>query len=328
MAMSRKLVLYSLSLFIICLAFNGWIKDCQSQEKYPVRPIELIVPFVPGGTNDLSGRILAAHLSKRWGVPVNVINKPGGNTVPACLEVYNAKADGHTVLSDGLASSSMLVQVVKNPPFSIMDRTFLPMICSCPLTIIVPASSPHKSMKDIEAEVKRDPENFTYASLGGTGSPDYVIRQFFKAIGADVHKMKPVMVQGASAAVTLVAGGHVKMACSTTASSNVAISGGLVRAVAITSKDRLPKLPDVPTTRELGYPTVNFINWVSISGPPKMPSYIIEKWEKTVEEILKDPDAISRLDSMWAAPFYLNSRDTKAYILQESEEMKRVLGGN
>jgi tripartite-type tricarboxylate transporter receptor subunit TctC len=217
--------------------------------------------------------------------------------------------------------------VVKNLPFKIMDRTFLPMICSCPLVIIVPTASPLKSMKDIESEVRRDPESFTYASLGGSSSPDYVIRQFFKAIRADVHKMKPVMVQGASAAVTLVAGGHVKVSCSTTASANVAISGGLVRPIAITSKDRSPRLPDVPTTAELGYPTVNFINWVSISGPPKLPSHIVEKWEKTVEEILKDTDAISKLSSMWAAPFYLNSRETRDYILQESEEMNRVFDG-
>ena len=322
----RGLGFFILLLFLICITLTGGIKDGQSQEKYPTRSIEIIVPFVPGGTNDLSCRILATHLNKRWGVPVSVVNKPGGNTLPACLEVYNSKPDGYTVLSDGLSSSSILGLVVKNLPFKIMDRTFLPMICSCPLAIIVPTSSPFKSMKDIESEVRRDPENFTYASLGGSSSPDYVIRQFFKAIGADVHRMKPVMVQGASAAVTLVAGGHVKVSCSTTASANVAISGGLVRPIAITSKDRSPRLPDVPTTAELGYPTVNFINWVSISGPPKLPSHIIEKWEKTVEEILKDPDAISKLSSMWSAPFYLNSRDTRDYIFQESEEMKRVFG--
>ncbi len=327
MCENRKLFLSILVPLMLSLAVIGWIKYAQSQEKYPTRSIAIIVPFVPGGTNDLSSRIIATHLNKKWGVPVEVVNKPGGNTVPACLEVHNAKPDGHTLLSDGLSSSSSLGLAVKNLPFKIMDRTFLPMICSCPLVIIVPSASPFKSMKDIESEVKIDPGNFTYASLGGSSSPDYVIRQFFKAIGVDVHKMKPIMVQGASAAVTLVAGGHVKVSCSTTASANVAISGGLVRALAITSKDRLPRLPDVPTTAELGYPTVNFINWVAISGPPKLPSYIVDKWDKTMEEILKDADVISRMNSMWAEPFYLTARETREYIIKETEEMNRVFSG-
>jgi tripartite-type tricarboxylate transporter receptor subunit TctC len=86
-------------------------------------------------------------------------------------------------------------------------------------------------------------------------------------------------------------------------------------------------LPDVPTTAELGYPTVNFINWVSISGPPKLPSFIVEKWEKTMEDLLKDPDVISKLDNMWAEPFYLNARETREYIINETEEMKKVFGG-
>jgi tripartite-type tricarboxylate transporter receptor subunit TctC len=327
MCESRKFLLSILVSLMVSLTFFGWIKQTQSQEKYPTRSIEIIVPFVPGGTNDLSCRIIATHLNKRWGVPVTVVNKPGGNTVPACLEVHTSKPDGHTLLSDGLSSSSSLGLAVKNLPFKIMDRTFLPMICSCPLVIIVPSASSFKTMKDIESEVKRDPENFTYASLGGSSSPDYVIRQFFKAIGVDVQKMKPVMVQGASAAVTLVAGGHVKVSCSTTASANVAISGGLVRPLAITSKERSPRLPDVPTTAELGYPTVNFINWVSISGPPKLPSHIVEKWERTMEEVLKDADVISKLNSMWAEPFYLNSRETREYIIKETEEMNRVFTG-
>jgi len=90
----RTIILSVLILFVLV----GWVEQAQSQEKYPTRAIEIIAPFPPGGGTDLGNRIIAAYLNKKWRVPVNVINKPGGNFVPACLSVYKADPDGYTVL--------------------------------------------------------------------------------------------------------------------------------------------------------------------------------------------------------------------------------------
>ncbi len=153
------------SVLIIMLA--GWIGEVQSQEKYPTRAIDIIVPFSAGGSTDLTARVVSAYLRKKWGVPVNVINKSGGNTVPAGLEVYSAKPDGYTLLLDGTPSFSMLPAVVKNLPFDLMKRTFFASIGICPLIFSVHPDSPFQNMKDAEAEAKKDPENFTWTSLGG-----------------------------------------------------------------------------------------------------------------------------------------------------------------
>ena len=259
-------------------------------------------------------------------LPINVVNKPGGNTVPACLEVYRANPDGYTLLADGNPSSSMVGIVMKNIPFKVMDRTFLGMIGQAPHVPIVAASSPFKSLKELEAEAKKSPESFTWTSLGGASIQDYVIRQFLKAIGVDVVKTKPVMSQGGSQAVTLTAGGHVKMGTATTSSALPAIKGGMVRPLAITSPTRWPDLPDVATTAELGYPTVTGVQWNGISGPPNLPAPVIEKWNKDLQEMLKDPEAISSLKNVGASPFFHDARQFREFVLKQTEEVAILWG--
>ena len=120
--------------------FAGAIPEVNSQEKYPTRAIDIVCPFSPGGGTDLMNRVMAPYLSRRWGVPVNMVNKPGGNTVPACLEVYGARPDGYTILADGTPSAGMLPVVVKNLTLKISDRTFIASVSIVPFALSVPAA--------------------------------------------------------------------------------------------------------------------------------------------------------------------------------------------
>jgi tripartite-type tricarboxylate transporter receptor subunit TctC len=208
------------------LIVAGWSGPVQSQEKYPTRAIEIICPYNPGASTDLVDRITAAYLNRKWGVPINVVNKPGGNTVPACLEVYNAAPDGYTLFGDSLPATSQLPIVVKNLPFKIMDRTFIGMMALSPMVVMVPSTSPIKSMKELEAEAKKDPGNFTWTCLGGSAAIDFTLRQVFKAFDVDVSKTKPIMCQGGSQAAVLTAGGHVKMGGGTVSGALPGIKGG------------------------------------------------------------------------------------------------------
>lgn len=186
-------ILLSVMLVVALVEGND---QAQSQEKYPTRAIDIICPFAPGGSTDLSARLAAPYLKRKWDVPVNVVNKPGGNTVPAVLEVYRSAPDGYTLLSDNYPPTTMLPFVVKNLPFKVMDRTFLAITATSPMALMVPPTSPFKSLRDLEEEAKKNPGNFTWTSLGGVGGQDFTIRQFFKAIGVDVKKTKPIMCRG------------------------------------------------------------------------------------------------------------------------------------
>ena len=303
---------------LMSLIFLGWGEAVHSQEKYPTRAIEIIVPFGPGGNTDLVTRVLANYVKDIWKVPVNVVNKSGGNTVPASLEVLNSKPDGYTLLADCSPSTSMLPYAIRNVPFNITDRTFVLSASIYHLIYLVQTNSPIKSLKDLEVEVKRDPQNFTWASLGGAAQQDYGTRQFLRAIGVDVMQTKAVMAQSGSQAMTLTAGGHVKMGPAATGSAAPGIRGGLVRGLAITYKSRWPDLPDIPTTAEAGYPSLNSSQWNGISGPANLPSEVVAAWNQVVQQAAKDPNYANQLRNVGALPFYLNESDVREYVKKET----------
>jgi tripartite-type tricarboxylate transporter receptor subunit TctC len=309
--------------FTVSLVIAGYWSEVQAQEKYPTRAIEVIVPFSPGGATDLSSRLTSSFMSKKWGVPINVVNKPGGNTVPACVELYHAAPDGYTLL--GEASSVCYVEtVVKKLPFKVLDRTFIAITNVGPQVLFVPASSPYKSLKELAEEVKKKPENFSWVSRGGADPADYQIRQFIKEIGVDHLKTRPIMSQGASQAVTLVAGSHAILGSGSTSSCLAAIKGGLIRPLALSGNQRFADLPDVPTVAEAGYPSATVDNWMGMSGPPKLPAYIVDIWDKAVQQMVKDPEYISKLKNIGAVPYYYNSQQMRQMVIETSAEVKRL----
>lgn len=297
-----------------------------SQEKYPVRPIEIICPYSAGGSTDLSARIAADYAKRRLGVSVNVTNKPGGNTVPACVEVYGAKPDGYTLLADTQNSSAMLPVAVKPLPFKVLDRTFIAIWNITPQMIFVATHSPIRDLNDLVAEARRDPETFTWGSMGGVGAQDYCIRQFLKAIGVDVRRTKPIMAPGGAQVTALTGGGHIKLGAGTIASTLAGLDAKVVRGIAITGEARAPELPDLPTFKELGYPTVTAFHYNGLSGPPNMPASVQDMWDKLLQDMLKDPEVINRMKKMGLLPFYHNSSQTREYVVKQTEEIEILWG--
>ncbi len=312
-------------LLLVFLLITQFVGNAQSQEKFPTKPVDIIVPYGPGGGTDVVIRVVGDYLKKKWGVPVNVINKAGGNTVPARLEVFRAAPDGYTVLGDN-ESGSMLGITEKNLPFKGMDRTFISIMTTAPFVIYVNTKSPFRNLTEAITEAKRDPANFTWTSLGGASPQDFVARQFFKAIALDILKTKPIMSKSGAEVGVLTAGGHVKMGISTSSSSLPSIQGKMTKALGVTSEKRFPELPDTPTTAEFGYPSVNHVFWVGISGPPNVPRHIVAVWEKALKEMLVDPDYVLKLKNVHALPFYRNSGEATKFVKAEIDEVTELWG--
>lgn len=319
----RKEIIFWCLLCIIGVMLTGWTEVAQSKDKYPTRAIDIIIPVPPGAGSDTVARIIADFGNKKWGVPVNVVNKPGGNKVPACLEVYKAKPDGYTLLGDSLISSSAMF-VVQNLPFEIMDRVFCGRFAITPLLLMLPSTSPYKTLKEVGETARKDPATFTWTSNGGADTIDYIIRQFLAAENVDVRKTKPVIGKGGAEATANTAGGHVTLGSGTTTGILPAFKAKTVRPMGISGKDRHPLYPDVPTFNELGYPTIGVIQWYGVSGPPKMPSFIANVWEKTFQEMVKDPEVLKKLSNVGAMPFFLSASENRKAVLKDMEEMKKL----
>ena len=322
--LSKKLFL-SLFCMAVVITVSGFTDQARCQEKYPTRAIDIIVPTGPGGSTDLTSRILAAELKKLWGVPVNVINKPGGNMVPAVQEVYNAKPDGYTLLGDCISAASTFPLVApKDLPFKPGDRTYIVLTTASDFLLFVPASSPVKNLKDLEADLKKDPGSFTWPSGGGTSVPDVVIRQFAKVIGVDINKLKAVPATSGAQTITLAGSGSIKIMSFGTAMGVPNTQAGIIRPIATLSKTRIAEFADVPTAAEQGYPSLKYTWWNGISGPPNLPASIVDKWEKAVAELLKSPAVLDQLKKIGISPFYHNAKDTKTYVEQETDELAKV----
>ncbi|MFB3816768.1 MAG: Bug family tripartite tricarboxylate transporter substrate binding protein [Candidatus Methylomirabilales bacterium] len=320
----RKMALTCVSTCLALGIFAGPFVRVEAQDKYPTRPIDIVVPFNPGGSTDLSTRILTDFLKTKHGILVNVINKPGGATVPANLEVYKAKPDGYTLFADNTSSNVTLEIAIKELPFKVMDRTFVAMHSASPYIITVPAASPYATLKDLLDDLKKDPEKFTYVSAGALANHDIIYRQVANAVGVDPAKAKPIVISGAAQAAVVTAGNSVKMGGGTVASQLVAIKAGTIRAVAVAGRDRWPDLPDVPSTSELGYPTVVADQWNGISGPPKLPASIVKTWEGYIQEMTKDPGVVAKLKNTGAWARYVGSDDLRKRVEKTGAEMRAL----
>jgi putative tricarboxylic transport membrane protein len=323
MGEGKKWSQFSFVCLIIVFLITGLSTQVRSQENYPTKAIDFIVPVVPGAGADFCARLVAEILKKRWDVPLNVLNKPGGNSIPANLEVYQARPDGYTVFADSQSSCSLLEVSAKDLPFKVLDRSFIALMTASPHVFYVPATSPIKNLKDLAADAKGDPEHFTWASFGGAGAGDFLMRQFFKAIGVDVLKTKPIVVRGSAEALSLVAGGHVKVAPGSPIPGLPHVEAGTVRAVGVTG-ERVSQFPEVPTTVEQGYIAVSARYWWGISGPPNLPAHIIAKWNEALQEMLKNSEFITKLKNVGFGPFYLNSLDAREYVRKEMGEAREL----
>lgn len=312
-----------LTLSAAAAAFAG---GASAQTNFPAKAVEMIVPFAAGGSTDLGGRVIAKALEAKWGVPVRIINKPGGNTVPAVSEMMRAKPDGYTVLIDGPPQSSMLQTVVKNLPFKTTDRTFVAIAAYTPMKFVVHNNSPFKTLQEAADKAKKDSSTFTWTSLGGAGAQDMAFRQFFASIGVEVTKTRPLQLKGGSEAITMTAGGHVDIGVGSYSSIAAPLDSGKIRVLAVAAPERWPNLPDTPTTAEAGFPDVEVLYWIGISGPPGLPDDVVKVWGDAIREVVGTQQVKDELLKVGLLPLYRNAKEMAERVASEEAITQKLYG--
>jgi putative tricarboxylic transport membrane protein len=316
-------VLRSLAWTILLLACGAL--EVEAAGKYPSGPIDIVVPFNAGAATDTLTRLVAEELSKKWGQPVNVVNKPGGNTVIGTHAVMSAGPDGYTLLADSIGSSSGQIGL-KGVPYDVLKRTFIAMSVVVPQVIICSVASPWQSLKDLAEAGKKDPASVVWGSAAaGRGGSDIVQLQLFDAAGIDVPKARRVDFNGSAAAINALAGGHVKLHAASPGAVAPAVQSGKARALGVTTPKRTTLLPDVPTTREAGFPAVDYTYWVGISGPPGMSAADRDAIAKAVQDIVKDPSVVDRLSRRFdAVPAFLGPEPFRKFVTDEAQRIARL----
>ena len=185
--------LLTVSLALLVLPVNGGAKD------WPTKQITIIVPWAPGASTDMTPRTLGPKMSKILGVPIQVVNKPGGSGIIGTLEAVKAPPDGYTLLMDCGGTSSIQAAWSENLPYKVEERSYIARVIAAPLVLIVPATSPFKTVEDLVQAHRTNPAGITFGVIGGTGVPDVDIAQFRAAMvakGIDISKTRPVAYKG------------------------------------------------------------------------------------------------------------------------------------
>jgi len=261
---------------------------------YPGRPIRMVVPVPPGGSSDGMARILAQKLTEKWGEQVPVDNRPGGGEVIGTDIVAKANADGHTLLLASLRFS-VNPSLLKLPYDTLRDFEPVSMTAAVGNVLVVNVKSPITSVKDVIAAARAKPRELTFASSGIGGAP-HLTGEFF-ALTTGV-KMTHIPYRGGGPAISELVGGSVSMSFASMTSSLAFIKSGRLRALAVSSKERSPQLPDVPTMAEAGVPNIVVRDWQGVLTTRNTPKPVVDKLAGEITRILRDPANQERFSSL------------------------------
>jgi tripartite-type tricarboxylate transporter receptor subunit TctC len=256
---------------------------CLAQPSFPERPIRIIMPFAPGGGGDLSVRALQENLSKRLGVPIVIDNRPGASGFIGAQAVANSAPDGYTLLM-GFDGSLAIAPHILKPPFKpLEDLAPVTKLADAPLVLLAHPSVKAQNLKELIELSHRDPKGLSYGSAG-TGTTHHLVGELLaQRTGI---KWQHVPYKGGAAAVTDAVAGQIPLVVTVLPTAVQFIKDGRLKPIAVTSRERLPQLPEVGTVQEQGVPDFDVVSWYSIFAPARTPRPVIEKLRAAFSEVL------------------------------------------
>ena len=284
-------------------------------QAYPKSQIKLIVPYPPGGATDRIGRQLASGLGKRLGQIMIVDNRAGATGTIGVLAAVNAPPDGYTIVLGSGGTVAIDINIEKLPYIPARDLVAIAPVAALPFIIVANSAFAARNIGELIALAKRDPDKINFASTG-TGGPAHLLMEYFMALSN--IRMTHVPYKGATPAYTDVAGGQVPVGAGDIASALPLIQAGHLRALAVTSTERLPLLPNVPTVAESGLPGYQATNWFGIFAPVKVPAEVVTTLARHVAATVQDAEFRKGIESLSAISMVMGTPDFDRFIASET----------
>ena len=271
-----------------------------AQGAYPNRLVTMVVPFPPGGGTDTGARIVAQKLAARWGQAVIVENKGGAAGMIGADLVAKARPDGYTLLMGNIGTQAINLSLYRKLPYD-PATAFVPisLVAELPLAMMVNPAVPARTPQEFIALVRSKPGQLSYSSAGAGGAPHLAAEMFKEATGTFILH---VPYRGGGPAIADLLAGHVQLSFMTVLEASGNIRSGKLRALAVTSSQRVPALPEVPTLAETVLPGFNSISWIGLLAPAGTPKEIVEKIAADLREVLAGDEVKARLIELGAVP--------------------------
>jgi len=304
-------------------AAAAWPCSVMSEEDYPARVVRIVVPQSAGGATDTFARAIGQKLSERWKQPVVIENRAGAAGVIGTESVAKAPADGYTLLVTYEGSQAINPSLYEKLPFdSVRDFEPIATIAVTPFLLIVGPQTKAKTLQEFLAMARANPDQLNYGSAGN-GSVNHLLGEMLK-VEADV-RITHVPYKGAPQAISDVIGGHLDSAFASAPSVIASVQQGLVRALAVSSAQRVAIAPDTPTIAEGGVKNFDVNPWWGILGPAGLSPTIVSKINADVAEILRAPELQEVLAKQGATPLVTSPKQFRDLLGKDIEKWARVV---
>jgi tripartite-type tricarboxylate transporter receptor subunit TctC len=289
---------------------------------YPVRPIRLIVPYPPGGTLDILARGIGPELTTQLGQPIVIENRPGAAGAIGADVVAKATPDGYTLLIGG-GSGTAVQALLRNVPYDPV-KAFSPIgtLATFPSVLIVNSATPAKSVQELIALAKASPGKLSYGSPG-TGNINNLVGELFKSLaGVDIVH---VPYKGAALVITDVIAGHVPVGFVLLPGAMGQLRSGKLRALAVTTEERVSAVPDVPSMREAGVRDLVLFDWSGLFAPAGTPTTVITRLGAEVKKVVLSPQMRQRSVEQGFEPKALSVEEMAALIKSDADKWARIV---
>ena len=291
-------------------------------QSYPSKPVRLIIAFTPGSSTDIIGRAVAAKLQEMWDQPVVAENRAGAGGSIGSAAVLREAADGYTLLANSSAHVSNPSIYAKLPYDTLKDFANISPLAGGPNVLIVGQQVGWKTFADFVAAAKAKPGSLNFSSAGIGSGTHFNLEKLKLMAGIDVAH---VPYKGTPEAISDTMAGRV---CCYFAPINAAlphVGGGKVLALAVSSAQRSPLLPNVPTIAESGVPGFDYTLWIGLWGPAAMPAELVGKINADVRKALNSPDLKGRLTKLGTLPMDMSSQQFTTFVRKELDDTAKVM---
>ena len=303
------------------LVFLAMLPPAHAQP-WPAKPLRIVVPFPPGGPNDIIGRLVAQKLGDAFGQPVITDNRAGAGGAIGSLAVAKAAPDGYTLLSGGMGNLVMNPIIDKVPYDTLRDFAPVSLVASAPNVLVVHPSLPVQDVKGLLALARARPGELNYAS-GGVGSTPHLSGALFNVLGK--VNLSHVPYKGNAPALTDLLGGHVQVAFLGIPAAQPPVASGRLRGLAVTATTRSRALPQVPTVAESGLPAYELSPWYGILAPAGTPVDVVTRLNETINRSMREPETVERLAALGAEPENASAAEFTARVRSDIEKWTRVI---
>jgi tripartite-type tricarboxylate transporter receptor subunit TctC len=292
-------------------------------QTYPAKPVRYVVPFPAGASPDLIARLITERFTRMWGQQVLVENRSGAGGTVGAAYAAKAPADGYTLFQCNIASSAIAPSLYQKMPF-VPQRAFAPIsrIGMSPSALVVHPSLPARSVQDFIAYAKAHPGKLSYGTSAAGTSPQLAMELLKLTAGIDVVH---VAYKGAPQALIDVIGGQIPVSMQTAPAVLPAIQSGRVRALAVTSRDRIPQLPAVPSMHEAALKDFEVNSWYGLCAPAGTPAAILDKVHADLLAVLRTPEIQQQFTDMVIRVAPLSREDFARFIGAEIERWAQVI---